>query len=246
MFFLKKQISERRCPMDNNMVYKMKEKTGDKISEFAKSVNPGSQNLSGKDAAFAIASCLTPNCIHNGDFRSSDGWFISPENSPKIQFDLVENFVPEIGSPAYKNAIKFTIIQDISEGEEISVLENNKTFGQYSYYEVFFGTYFIIYMAQNYQTIKAKIQRVMRRASQIYTSDINISGGTRPYFNNSFWSEFGGGSVFPMIRLKIVGPISSGTEFYVCYAGCFSGNLILPDINKVNSSLSKITNEAIL
>lgn len=232
--------------MSETTVYKMKQETGDKILRFAKSVNPGSQNLSGKDTAFAIASCLTPNCIHNGDFRSSDGWFISPENSPKIQFDLVENFIPETGSPAYKNAIKFTIIQDVSEGEEISVLENNKTFNQYSYYEVFFNSYFIIYKAQNHQTIKAKIQRALRGSEGIGTSDIDISWGTWPYANSTYWSGFKQGLVFIMLRLKIVGPISSGTEFYVCHAGCFSGNLILPDINKVNSSLSKITNGAVL
>lgn len=217
--------------MDINAVYKMKEETGEKILTFAKIVRPDTSYNSGDVAPEAILLAGSPNYIHNGDFRSSDGWYISPENSPKIQFDLVENFVPEVGSPTYKKAIKFTILQDISDGEEISILENNKVFSAVCYKVISSTAYFIIYSSGQ---ITLKMKKVTTRGLSLNTKLVTFNSGTFPILYNSYFLNYGSSGIFPMIGLKIVGPVTSGTEFYVCSAGVYGSSMAIPDINMLN------------
>ena len=217
--------------MDSNAIYKMNEDTGEKILTLAKIVRPDTSYNSGDTAPEAILLAGSPNYIHNGDFRSSDGWYISPENSPKIQFDLVENFVPETYSPTYKKAIKFTILQDISDGEEISILENNKVFSAVCYKVISNTAYFIIYSSGK---ITFKMKKVTASGLNLGTKLVPFNSGTFPILYNNYFLNYGASGIFPMIGLKIVGPITSGTKFYVCSAGVYGSNLILPDINILN------------
>ena len=220
--------------MDINAVYKMNEDTGQKILTLAKIVRPDTSYNSGDVAPEAILLAGSPNYIHNGDFRSSDGWYISPENSPKIQFDLIENFVPETYSPTYKKAIKFTILQDISDGEEISILENNKVFSAVCYKVISNTAYFIIYRKSSSEQITFKMKKVTARGRSLNTKLVTFNSGTFPILYNTYFLNYGSSAIFPMIGLKIVGPITSGTEFYVCSAGVYGSNLSLPDINMLN------------
>ena len=217
--------------MDSSAIYKMNEDTGQKILTLAKIVRPDISYNSGDVAPEAILLAGSPNYIHNGDFRSSDGWYISPENSPKIQFDLVENFVPETHSPTYKKAIKFTILQDISDGEEISILENNKVFSAVCYKVISSTAYFIIYSSGR---ITFKMKKVTTRGMSLNTKLVTFNSGTFPILYNNYFLNYGSSGIFPMIGLKIVGPVTSGTEFYVCSAGVYGSSIAIPDINMLN------------
>lgn len=220
--------------MDSSAIYKMNEENGEKILTLAKIVRPDTSYNSGDVAPEAILLAGSPNYIHNGDFRSSDGWHISPENSPKIQFDLVENFVPEVGSPTYKKAIKFTILQDISDGEEISILENNKVFSAVCYKVISNTAYFIIYRKSSSERITFKMKRVTSRGMSLRTKLVTFNSGTFPILYNNYFLNYGSSGIFPMIGLEIVGPVTSGTEFYVCSAGVYGSSIAIPDINMLN------------
>ena len=176
----------------------------------------------------------SPNYIHNGDFRSLDGWNISPEKSPKIQYSVVSNFVPETSSPTHKYAIKFTVSQDISDGEEISILENNKVFSTVCYKVTSNTAYFIIYRQSSSEQITFKIQKVLGSGLNLNTKSTTFNSGTFPILYTTYFTNYGSSGIFPMIGLKIVGPVTSGTEFYICSAGIYGSNLTLPDINTLN------------
>ena len=225
--------------MSENILYRMKKKSGDKLFQFAKAVHPELSSISGQNIAKNMSTAQMYNLIHNGNFRSTDGWFISPENNPKIQFDLVENFSPNTTTPAFKKVFKFTITQDVEQGEEIPIIENNKIFSG-SYHEASILTYgFLAYKDPSYGDLEIRIELVPAPSTGLFYADFEINGGLDRYFTSYLASKFpqyGPALVFrPMIRLTVLGPVASGTSFYLCYVFAFDVTNKSPDIVQFNT-----------
>ena len=112
-----------------------------------------------------------------------------------------------------------------------SILENNKVFSAVCYKVISSTAYFIIYSSGQ---ITLKMKKVTTRGLSLNTKLVTFNSGTFPILYNSYFLNYGSSGIFPMIGLKIVGPVTSGTEFYVCSAGVYGSSMAIPDINMLN------------